>query len=457
MAIDAARLAAALPGYDIGEELGRGAFGVVVAGNQRALGRQVAIKALPAFLAGDEGQRRRFTAEARLVASLDHPHVVRVFDYVEEDDLFLLVMELLPGGNLDERVDQRPVGPEEACAVLLSTAGALHYAHRQGILHRDVKPANVMFAADGTVKLGDFGIAKVLQSGDGLTATGSVMGTPAYMAPEQATASELGPPTDIYAAGVMLYQLLSGRLPFDTGGEAIAQLYQHVNQAPRPLAEAAPDVPAPLSAVVHRALEKDPADRYADAEAFGVAIAEAATAAFGRGWLGDTGVPVLTSGDISGALERFAPDPEATVTVAPVPVPADPPAAPDVVSAAPRRSRRRPLTVAAVAVIAILGIGAFVLLSPGGDDGGSSGRDEAAPSTTRLPTSSSTPGLTQAALGRFTRECRAQGVPPEQCRCVSDAAVSADLAPDDFDAAVDQLRDDGSLVNGLADLFEQCA
>lgn len=473
MAMDGARLAAALPGYDIGEELGRGAFGVVVAGVQRALGRQVAVKALPANLAEDEGLRLRFNAEARLVASLDHPHVVRVFDYVEQDDLFLLVMELLSGGTLGDRMDTRALTPQEACAVAVSVAGALHYAHQRGILHRDVKPANVMFAADGTAKLGDFGIAKVLESSAGLTATGSIMGTPAFMAPEQATGSALGPATDVYAAGIVLYQMLAGCLPFDGSGEVIAQLYQHVNQAPRPLREAAPDVPTELAAVVHRALEKDPNDRYATAEDLGLAVAEAAAAAFGPGWLRDTGIPVLTSGSLSAASPTITPDPHATVTTRTVPG-APSPSGPGVVSPSPEppvtrpsptepppttTRKRRAVTVTLVLIVLGIGLGLAVFLGGGDGDGGPSTRREDATTSTPPPGASSTsvPDLSRAALNRFTRECEQGGVAAEQCQCIADAAASAGLAPERFDAAVDRLAEDGGLINGLEDLFEQCA
>lgn len=479
MAMDGARLAAALPGYDIGEELGRGAFGVVVAGVQRALGRHVAIKALPANLAGDEGLRLRFNAEARLVASFDHPHVVRVFDYVEQDDLFLLVMELLSGGTLGDRMDARALTPQEACAVALSVAGALHYAHQRGILHRDVKPANVMFAADGTAKLGDFGIAKVLESGAGLTATGSIMGTPAFMAPEQATGSELGPPTDVYAAGIVLYQMLAGCLPFDGAGEVIAQLYQHVNQAPRPLREAAPDVPEALVVVVHRALEKDPNDRYATAEDLGLAVAEAAAAALGPGWLRDAGIPVLTSGSLAAAPPTVTPDPHATVTtrtVAPAgavtpsapgrwaesPSPELPVTRPSPTEPPPPATRKRRAVTIAVVVLVLVGVGlGIAMLLDGGDDGNrgeGTSRDEATTSTPAPgATSTSVATLSRAALDRFTRECEDFQVAPEDCRCIADAAVSAGLAPEPFDAAVDRIVEDGVLINGLEELFEQCA
>ena len=384
---------------------------------------------------------------------------MRVFDYVEEDDLFLLVMELLAGGSLDDRVEAGTVSPHEACAVGLATAGALHYAHQQGILHRDVKPANVMFAADGSVKLGDFGIAKVLETRGGLTATGSIMGTPAYMAPEQATGDELGPWTDVYAAGVMTYQLLAGRLPFAATGDAIAHLYQHVNQPPRPLAEAAPQVPRALATVVHRALEKDPADRYASAEELGVALAEAGTAAYGPGWLAATGIPVLTSGALSSALERGpAPDPEATVPgLAALPRTAsEPTPAPAPASGPTTSSRRRLARVAlALALLAAVG-GGLALLMRGDDDGGPTPADGAAADSTDPAEAPAAP-IPADLLDRFDRECRERGVDPEQCGCVADGVGTAGLTPDEFDEAIDQLAEDGGLINGLDPLFQTCA
>ena len=216
MALDRELVVAALSSYDIGAEIARGGWGIVLAGKHRHLDREVAIKQLPRAFAADPGVRARFLAEARLVASLDHPHIVPVYDFVEREGLCLLVMERLSGGTVWTRFVEDGVSAETACAIAVATAVALHHAHEHGVLHRDVKPENLLFARSGVLKVTDFGIAKVLGGTDTVaTRAGEVLGTPSYMAPEQATAGELSPATDIYSLGVMLYELLSGRLPFD--------------------------------------------------------------------------------------------------------------------------------------------------------------------------------------------------------------------------------------------------
>ncbi len=217
---DASALASVLPAYEIGGELGRGGFGIVVAGRHRQLGRQVAIKELPPQLAADAGVRARFVTEARVLASLDHPHIVPVYDYVEQDGLCLLVMESLPGGTVWEAFQQNGYTPHTACAVVMVSCAGLHYAHEHGVLHRDVKPENLLFTQSGQLKVADFGIAKVVGGKDALATTaGEILGTPAYMAPEQAEGKDLGPASDIYAAGVMLYELLED-VPVDDGDAA---------------------------------------------------------------------------------------------------------------------------------------------------------------------------------------------------------------------------------------------
>ncbi|MFN2504418.1 MAG: protein kinase [Acidimicrobiales bacterium] len=306
MTLDRERVTAALPAYEVGAELGRGGWGVVLEGRHRQLGREVAIKQLPRAFAADPAVRERFTAEARLLASLDHPHIVPVYDYVESDGLCLLVMEKLPGGTVWSRFTSSGVTAEAACGLVLATAAGLHAAHQRGILHRDVKPENLMFSAGGALKVTDFGIAKVVGGAETMaTRAGEVLGTPAYMAPEQAQAAELGPATDVYAVGIMLYELLSGRLPFPDEGDAMAILYQHVHEQPSPLTEVAPGVPAGVAAVVMRALATRPDQRYPTAEAFGVALAEAATSAWGPGWPAARGqVSVMGSTLIVAATER---------------------------------------------------------------------------------------------------------------------------------------------------------
>jgi len=293
------RIRAVLPGYEIGGELGRGNWGVVLAGHHRQLERDVALKQLPDALATDLAVRARFESEARILAQLDHPHIVPVYDFVSEDGLCVLVMENLPGGTVWSRFTSVGLVAEDACAIALATSAALHCAHEHGVLHRDIKPDNLMFSGTGTVKVTDFGLAKVIGGSETMaTRGGDIIGTPAYMAPEQALGAEPTPATDVYSAGMMLYELLSGVLPFSHVGGSPAVLYRHVHEQPAPLALAAPGIPTTIVDVVMRALVTDPADRYSSANDFGVALATATNTAWGPGWLRRSSVSVMSTGAI---------------------------------------------------------------------------------------------------------------------------------------------------------------
>ncbi|HET9051864.1 MAG TPA: serine/threonine-protein kinase [Candidatus Dormibacteraeota bacterium] len=300
---DRERVAALLPAYDIGEELGRGSFGVVMRGEHRSLRRPVAVKQLTRSVSADAAVQQRFAAEARVLASLDHPHIVQIYDFVEQDDVCLLVMELLPGGTLRERIGSTGISAQAACSLALAACTGLHYAHGHGVLHRDVKPDNLMFTAAGVLRVTDFGIAKVFGGSASLqTATGVVIGTPVYMAPEQASGTQLTTATDVYALGTVLYELLAGRLPFPDDDNPLTILYRHVHEQPLDLREAAPSVPPPVAAAVMDALSTDPGGRPPDAEELGVALARAATAAWGPAWVGQSGQQVVASGRIAAVM-----------------------------------------------------------------------------------------------------------------------------------------------------------
>ncbi len=304
MNFDRELISSALPAYDIGDELGQGGMGVVVSGQHRQLGRRVAIKQLPEAFATDPGVRRRFTAEAQVLASLDHPHVVPVYDFVEREGICLLVMELLPGGTLRSRVAVGGCTAPYAVAVSLACLSGLSAAHRRGILHRDVKPENMLFAASGVLKVTDFGIAKVIGGpGTVLTRVGDVVGTPAYIAPEQVRGGKLSAATDVYALATMLYELLAGTLPFstETEGDDLALLFKHAYEKPVPLRDVVPGVPDPVAAMVMRGLATEPGDRFETAEAFGAALSEAASQAWGPGWLTAEQVPIMDAGPMTGA------------------------------------------------------------------------------------------------------------------------------------------------------------
>jgi Protein kinase domain len=307
MALEREDVARVLPSYEIGEELGRGAWGVVISARHRALGRHVAIKQLPKAFAADPAVRARFVTEARLLASLDHPHVVPVFDFVEKDGLCVLVMELLPGGTVWNRFSGQGFTPPAACATVLAAAAGLQAAHEKNVLHRDVKPENLMFSSEGVLKVTDFGIAKVV-GGDSTLATraGEVLGTPAYIAPEQARGAPLSPATDVYALATMLYELLSGQLPFPDEPDAMALLFKHAYEDPVPLDQNAPNVPPSVVPVVMRGLATAPEDRYNSAEAFAEALAEGCTAVWGPGWLAAESVPVMGAGPVVAITERVS-------------------------------------------------------------------------------------------------------------------------------------------------------
>lgn len=318
-----AELLAALPQYEIGAEIGEGGMGVVFAGTHRTLGRSVAIKQLPWDVLNHAATSELFDREARVLASLDHPHIVPVYDYVRTGREHLLVMERLDGGTVHSRFHGGGVSGEQACAIGLAMLAGLHAAHRAGVLHLDVKPRNLLFNLQGVVKVADFGIARVISEGATLvTHGGEILGTPAYIAPEQAMGNALSPAADVYAAGTVLYELLSGQLPFDNTRGAISMMRQHMFTDPRPIA----GVPMPIAGVIMRALGRELDSRYREAESFAADLAGAATAAYGPGWLERSGVPVLhlTPRVIAGLNSPTAPAPSGEARTRPVRRPAGP-------------------------------------------------------------------------------------------------------------------------------------
>ena len=288
-------VANALPAYEVGGELGRGAYGRVLQGRHRQLGRVVAIKQLDAALADDATYRAAFLREAQVVADLSHPHVVQVYDFVDHDGLLLLVMEYLDRGSLADAHRRGEMTAETACGAVMAACSGVQFVHERGVLHRDLKPENLMLDTQGTMKVTDFGLARA-DTDVRRTRRGDLLGSPAYMAPEQAAGGEVGRPADVYTLGVSLYYLLSGAFPHDVEGGTMAVLQRRLTEPPRPLAAVAPDVPAPLAEVVMAALADDPEARPASAELLGQGLGAAAWEAWGPGWIDRSDVKVRAPG-----------------------------------------------------------------------------------------------------------------------------------------------------------------
>jgi serine/threonine protein kinase len=266
-------LSAALPRYEVGPIIGRGTFGVVYEARHLALGRGVAIKQLWPDLMKDADARQRFTAEARLMALLDHPHIVRVYDYVDEE-VCALVLEHMPGGTLHDRLTRGRVSPSMACAIALDALSALDHAHRRGFVHLDVKPRNLLFNSEGAIKLVDFGLAAAIRAGGCTTAVLGLVGTPAFMAPEQIDLAlgPVSPATDVWALGAVLYQMLAGRWPFPRRDDITGLLLERVSGVTPPLRSVIREVSAGLSEVVAKALARRPPDRFRSAAQFASAL-----------------------------------------------------------------------------------------------------------------------------------------------------------------------------------------
>jgi serine/threonine-protein kinase len=261
--VEALRLATAGQ-YDIRGELGRGGMATVYLAHDLALDRKVAIKVMaPALAAGDGIER--FKREARTAASLSHPNIIPVYGVYHTDELLYFVMKYVEGRPLDGIIRELGALPVAMVqAILGQVASAFGYAHRRGVIHRDIKPANILIDDEGWAVVTDFGIAKVSDS-KGLTMTGLSVGTPTYMSPEQVAGDEVTPASDQYALGILAYEMLTGKPPFQ-GANAMSMMYAHVHQPPAPLEKVRPDCPQPLRDAVMRMLDKEPANRWPSVE-----------------------------------------------------------------------------------------------------------------------------------------------------------------------------------------------
>lgn len=253
--------------YRIIELLGKGGMATVYKGYQEEIDRFVAIKVLPPHPGQDAEFVERFRLEARTIARLQHPHILPVYDYGTEGDILYLAIAYVEGGSLGDKIDSGPMPLKTVESYLREIASALDYAHRRGIVHRDIKPDNILINSEGYTLMSDFGIAKLLSGESKLTATGGMVGTPAYMAPEQAQGVEVGPAADIYALGVVAYEMITGKQPY-VADTPLQVVMKHVTDPVPRITEALASVPAALENVMLRVLAKNPADRYPTATAF---------------------------------------------------------------------------------------------------------------------------------------------------------------------------------------------
>ena len=418
--------------YVLEEPIGRGGMGEVWRGTDTVLGREVAIKTIDLRRVPDETGTARFEREARATAGLSHPGVVTVHDSGVEGDTAYIVMELLPGPSLADRIANGPVPVEEVVEVGQQVASALDAAHARGLVHRDIKPANIAYAGDGRVRVLDFGITQLGETpgSQALTATHTVMGTAEYLAPEQAMGGRVDGRADLYALGCVLYALLAGRPPF-RGPTPVATMMMHGQDPVPDVRGLRPETPDWLADLVHGLLAKDPADRPAGA----ASVAEALAA---RESVGGMATAVLPAAGAAAATQRLDTAP------APVPVPAALPVDPD-----PRRDEQRDRSaltwVLGLVALAALGLLAWQLFGAA-DDPGPTASSSATPTpstpaaetsepppTTASPTPSPTPTPT-------TTEPSPTANPAD--------AVAASLSA--FSDQVDALERDGTLDNDSA-------
>ncbi len=319
--------------YELEKLVGSGGMSNVFRAHDRLLERTVALKILHEQYTRDDDYVERFRREARAVAQLTHPNIVTVIDRGEQDGRQFIVFEYVEGQNLKDLSSHGPLDPHEAIRLALQVARALSFAHNRGLVHRDVKPQNVLLNEDGQAKVTDFGIARSLDV-HGVTQTGTVLGTSDYIAPEQARGQKVDPKTDIYSLGAVLYELLTGEVPF-SGDNFVAVAMRHVNEPAPSVLEHRPDCPLRLDLAIQRAMAKDPADRFASMDEFCAELEACLAELDGRG------------------------DEGATMIVAPHPRPR---------RARPRRERRIPVGLLLLLLLAALLVagGAYLLLR---DDG----------------------------------------------------------------------------------------
>ncbi len=259
-------IGATLDAYQIVSLIGSGGMAKVYKAFQPGVERYVALKVLPPALAHNEQFVQRFNREARLLARLQHPHILPVFDFGQAQGVTYLVMPLIESGTLADRLQGQPLSPAHIQRVAHQVGDALDYAHSRGLVHRDVKPSNILLDGQGNCLLADFGIARMLADDSGLTGAGGVVGAPTYMSPEQGRGETLDGCSDIYSLGVILYQMATGRVPFQGDG-LLSVLVQHLTAPVPPPRSVNPDLSPRMEQVLLRVLEKEPQRRFQNAAA----------------------------------------------------------------------------------------------------------------------------------------------------------------------------------------------
>jgi serine/threonine-protein kinase len=352
--------------YELEQPLGSGAMSAVWLARDKELGRRVAVKLL-----ARDADRARFEREAQAVAALSHPNICQLYDYGESEEGPYMVLEYLAGGTLEDRLDGAALPDEQTTRVAHELAAGLAHAHERGLVHRDLKPANVLFDTEGRAKIADFGIARI-EGGHTLTEAGTVLGTAAYLSPEQAAGEQATPASDVYSFGVILFRMLTGRAPF-VADNALELVRMHREQPPPRVEEIRPDAPALLAALAYDAMAKDPAQRPADGAAVAARLPEAISATM-----------LLAPGAASLSAEA-SPLAEGHATQV---IPRRPPK---------RRPALLPIVLAGALLLAIVGAAAAYLVTGSDDSPAATAPSLDLPTVGREQTSSSSTVATTAA------------------------------------------------------------
>jgi serine/threonine protein kinase len=356
--------------FDIQDEIGRGGMATVYRARQKTINRTVAVKVLPRALLHDPSFYERFTREVDVIAHLEHPHILPIYDFGEADGVPYIAMRYLGGGSMAQWIRRGLPTPEALVKPMGQVAQALDYAHQQGIVHRDLKPGNIMLDERGNAYLTDFGIAKVLNS----NLTGSaIIGTPAYMSPEQAHGLPLDARSDLYSLGVVLFEMLTGHEPFEAE-TPVALLLKHINEPMPSVRQIRPDVPPSVEAVVYKATAKNPNDRYSSAGDFALALQDAVPTGGTRPRTTPppqdmpTNIPTGGAGRITPAqvTPPYVPTDQPTITPPPMSRPYPPAPAANTPAAPPQKKRGlSPLIIVAAIIFALGTIGILVLVITG--------------------------------------------------------------------------------------------